>query len=242
MPAILTNFVGIGQSIEVPLSVKEAIALGPLYTQRYSGDNTNSQTVILRQPVSMIVFIGAWDATSNAYAHLEVVASLTGKARGVTLSDNTVTFGDGTDGYKPAASKIIHIVYAATGFETKTYNLNVTPSGTVDVGDNKPPDTDTAIDLRGADAIHFYTLTPSSAAGTATFDFHMIFGPNSTTFASDDRLDLDLAVAEQKAYYANVTPGSPWGKVRWDLNAASIVSGENLTMTVVVTYKLKGSI
>ena len=218
---------------EEPLSVKGAANYCPLHYERFSGDNTNSQLMRLSQPAGLISWVAAWDATNNKWIQLAVVGTLAA-ARDVRLNNNKLTFGNGTAGYKPAASEIIACQYICKGNYAETTAL--TWNGIVGTGDNKVPDTDSSIYAQGASAIYVYETTPSVAGGVSTFDFEAITSADGTTYASDDRIDLDLAVAENVKFFALVTPGAPYLKLRLDVNTTATGAGENVTASVVVTF------
>jgi hypothetical protein len=169
---------------------------------------------------------------------LNKVATLTG-TQDYTFANNVITFGNGTVGAKPNADAILECIYSVKDWYEQTYSL--TWNGAVTTGDNKVPDTDTAMDFRGADWVYVQTTTPTVAGGAAaTFDFSLIFSYDGTTFATDDRHDLDTGVAENVKQFNVVNSVEPYAKARLDVNTTATGVGENVLIFIVVHRNLKG--
>lgn len=87
--------------------------------RRYTGDNTNSQTITLSPPAQRVYEVRYFNTAAANYhdvwVALKQVSSLTGEATGYTYTEATgvILFGNGTNGYKPASGLVIEVEYEA---------------------------------------------------------------------------------------------------------------------------------
>lgn len=100
-------------------SVAEAHNRGVLQGKfkKYTGTNANGQTITLAPPAQRILEVRYFDTSAtihdDAWVRLKQVSSLTAEALGYTYTEATgvILFGNGTDGYKPAAALLVEVEY-----------------------------------------------------------------------------------------------------------------------------------
>lgn len=114
----------------------------------------------------------------------------------------------------------------------------LTWSGIQTLADDHAPDVDTEISMTGVRAISVQLVTPTVAAGVATFDLHTI-GSNYGTYVVGHFQDGVIAAqAENTTSNAiTLTTGPHTLKLRLDVNTTATAAGEDVVAYVWIDYE-----
>jgi hypothetical protein len=173
---------------------------------------------------------------------LQEVASLTGVARGYTFTEgNLLTFGNATNGYKPADSSSnkpgLMVVYKGASEHEEVTTLTWTEQV---IADNVAPDTDTAIYVDGASEVSILFDTDGADTGAPSFDLDIIGSLDGTTYADAAYAQITPFTAQDKDVedIADIDVHAwEYIKGRLDVNTANLAAAEFVTATVRVLWK-----
>ena len=114
----------------------------------------------------------------------------------------------------------------------------LTWSGDGTTGNDEAPDTDTEISMTGVRAISVQLVTPTVAAGVATFDLHTI-GTNSDTYVVAHFQDGVISGQAEDATSSPTTlnTGPHNLRLRLDKNTAAPAVGEDVVAYVWIDYE-----
>ena len=94
------------------LTVRNILNVFGIGRQMYTGTGANSQTIGLNSLADAIVQVRVWDDANKVWIQLKLVAALAAETMGYTFTlSNLITFGNATNGYKPANGAILQVIY-----------------------------------------------------------------------------------------------------------------------------------
>lgn len=214
----------------------------------FDGDNTSGQTVRLNTHAQGLIGVGLLYEGSTEFKAgdgkwLKHVGSLTSEARGYTFTeDNLITFGDGTDGFKPADTSTLenYCYYVAFYPVIGVYKPDeVTLTWTnVNVSDDNAPTTDTEVWTRGSAEVGLFFNTTGPTGGS-TFDLKVIFSvDDGTTYSETDALQPFTAQAITKKYPNAIDAGSyDKIKARLDVIGVNMGAGKSVTLKIQPVWR-----
>lgn len=126
------------------------------------------------------------------------------------------------------------------GGKRRERTIMLTWSGTLtDVSDNQMADGDPIIYMSGAERASIVLVTPSVAAGAATFDLHTIGGNYLTFSAITEHYQTGIFSAQAESVTSKpviLTLGPHFLKVLLDVNTAAPTTGEDVVVYVWIDY------
>jgi len=118
--------------------------------------------------------------------------------------------------------------------------VTVTWSGAINPTANDiVPDEDKVLYLTGAAYVTVQLVTPTVAAGAATFDLHTIGSNHADAGYTTAHFQTNVITAQAKAVTGSpavITQGPHYIKLRLDLNAAVLAEGEDVVAYVWIDY------
>jgi len=230
------------------LSRREWDMLGDRGTFEYfNGTGASSQTQRLAYHSDLIkkvyeLYDGTDQFTPMDGRVLKEVSALSGEARGFTFTEgNLLTFGDATDGYKPADSSSNKPGYLVVYRIAKDYTTSTTLTWTTQtIADNVSDDGDTAVFVDGADSVSILFDTDGADTGSPTFDLDVIGSMDGTTYqdAAAPLVTAFTAQAKDVEDATHVNVGAMmYIKCLLDVNTANLASTEYVTATVKVNWR-----
>lgn len=209
----------------------------------FDGDNTSGQTVRLNKHAQGMIGVGLlYEGTTEYNAGdgkwLKHVSSLTGEARGYTFTeDNLVTFGDGTDGFKPADTSALEnycfyvAFYPVKGvYKPEAVTLTWT---NVNVSDDNAPTVDTEVWVKGSSSVGLFFNTTGPTGGS-TFDIKIISSVDGgTTYSETDAMQPFTAQPITKKY-PNAIDMSSYDKIKAVLDVLGVNMGASKSVTLKI--------
>lgn len=118
--------------------------------------------------------------------------------------------------------------------ETLTWSGAINP-----IADDIVPDTDIEISMTGVRAISVQLVTPTVAAGSATFDLHTIGSNLTGTFSATHFQDgvISAQAKDTTSGAIALNTGPHYLKLRLDLNVAVTAAGEDVVAYVWIDYE-----
>lgn len=218
----------------------------------FDGDGSSGQVMRMSKHAEELMAViqlcdstGVTEFPPNKGRAMLQTATLTAKDRAYTYNadDKSITFGDGTDGYKPPDTSsdsffAIAIVYIPV---TGSYTVSTTYTWTEQtIADNVTPDTDPPTYCDGATEVSILFDTDGASTGAPAFDLNIIASLDGTTY-QDGAQPLVTAFTAQLKDVEDITHinvgAAKEVKPRLDVAVANLVATEFVTATFKVTWR-----